>query len=401
MIDLLIRGGTILDGTGAAGFVGDVGIRDGRVVHVGPTTAEQATKSIDATGLMVAPGFVDVHTHYDAQLAWDPTASPSPLHGVTTVMGGNCGFGLAPAGPKHADYLTRLMARVEGMPLAALEHGLSWDWTSFGEWLSTLDGRVGVNAGFLAGHSVLRRSVMGDEATSGPASPEAVEAMVAALHEALAAGALGLSTSQVATHSDGDGNPVPSRFATPDELLALARAVRDHEGTTVEFILQGCLNGFTDDETLLMTDLSLAAGRPANWNVLGVSSLNPTGHLDRLEASTKAATRGAVVVALTLPHSMGVRLSFLSGAVLEGLPNWAPVMKLPVDERLAALADPAVRQRLADGAASPEAGVLTHLAKWHRLILAETFSPENASLTGRSVGDVAAERGQDAFDALL
>ena len=401
MTDLLLRGGTVLDGTGAPSFVGDIGIRDGRVVYAGPPTDEPATRTVDVTGLMVAPGFVDIHTHYDCQLAWDPSASPSPLHGVTTVIGGNCGFGVAPAGPEHADYLMRLMARVEGMPLAALSNGLSWEWTSFAEWLATLDGRVGVNAGFLAGHSVLRRIACGEEATVGPATDSSIDDMVAALHDALSAGALGLSTSQAPTHRDGDGNPVPSRFATKEELLALARAVRDHEGTTVEFILPGCLSGFTDEETELMGDLSLAARRPANWNVLGVSSLNPTGHLDQLESSTKAAARGATVVALTLPHSMGIRLSFLSGAVLDGLPDWGPTMSLPPGKRAAALADPSVRRRLAEGAASPEAGVLVHLANWRRLILAETFAPENAALTGRSVGEVAAERGQEPFDTLL
>jgi N-acyl-D-aspartate/D-glutamate deacylase len=397
-MDLLIRGGFVVDGTGAAGATRDVGISDGRFVP--PDAVAPGHRVVDADGLVVAPGFVDVHTHYDAQLSWDPTASPSPLHGVTTAIGGNCGFTLAPAGEEHAGYLMRMMARVEGMPLAALEAGLSWDWTGFADWLGRLEGAVGVNAGFLVGHSAVRRVVLGD-ASHEPASPAQVEAMARLVGEACAAGALGFSTSTAPTHNDGDGAPVPSRGASPDELVALAAAVRDHPGTTLECILAGCLNGFTDDEKELLARMSVAAGRPLNWNVLGVSSWNPEGHLSQLAASDHAAAAGGRVVALTLPHSMRIRLSFLSGFVLDGLPGWRDVLALPVPERMRALADPAVRRRLAAGAASEEAGVLRGLADWKRLELIETFAPENRRFEGRVVADVVAERGGDPFDVLL
>jgi N-acyl-D-aspartate/D-glutamate deacylase len=400
VLDLLIRDAEIVDGTGAPAFDGDVGISDGRITAVGDID-DLATKTVDAQGQTLAPGFVDLHTHYDAQLFWDPTASPSVQHGVTTVFGGNCGFTLAPVAADQQDYLTRMLARVEGMPLEALRAGLDWQWASFGDWLNRFDGRIAVNAGFLVGHSALRLAAMGEDAVGGQATPAQVERMVELLHEALADGALGLSTSQSQTHNDGAGQPVPSRSASRDELLALAAGVRDHPGTTLEAIIPGCLQGFSDDEVALLTGMSVAADRPLNWNLLGVSAANPAGHQGQLRASEIAAERGGRVVALTLPHAMKIRLSFLTGFVLDGLPGWRDTMHLPVPERLAALADPEVRRRLNDGAQSKDAGMLRGLANWERLIIVETFAPENDDATGRTVGEVAAARGGEPFDTLL
>jgi N-acyl-D-aspartate/D-glutamate deacylase len=399
MLDLLIRGGTVVDGTGAPARTGDVGVRDGRIVA--DIAGESATRTIEADGLVVAPGFVDLHTHYDAQLSWDPTASPSIFHGVTTVIGGNCGFTLAPAGEKHADYLMRMMARVEGIPVDALSTGLPWDWTSYEDWLGRFDGTIAVNAGFLVGHCALRRAAMGADAVEREATDDELVEMQRTLADALRAGGLGFSSTQSNTHNDADGRPVPSRVAPAAVLVALAGTVRDHPGTTLEFITAGCLSGFSDDEVDVMTGMSVAANRPLNWNLLGVSAANPDFHNHQLAASDKAAARGGRIVALTLPHVMRIRLSFLTGFVLDGLPGWRETLHLPVPERLRALSDPEVRQRLAAGANSPEAGMLRGLAKWERLDLAETFAPETAAYTGRSVGDVAAERGVDPFDALL
>jgi N-acyl-D-aspartate/D-glutamate deacylase len=399
MMDLVIRGGLVVDGTGAPGFRADVGIRDGRVVAIG-TVTEEAERVIDAEGCVVAPGFVDIHTHYDAQLFWDPTASPSPLHGVTTVFGGNCGFSLAPAGPDHAAYLSRMLARVEGMPLAALEAGLDWQWGSFGEWLARLDGNIGVNAGFLVGHSTLRRSVMGADAVGHEATEEQLAGMEEALHQALSEGAMGFSTSRAPTHNDGEGQPVPSRSATIDELERLAAAVADHPGTTIEMIVPGCINGFSDDEVALLTRISLLSGRAVNWNVLAVTAGNTEGTAHQLEASSAATAAGGQVVALTLPHTMSLRLSFETGAILDGLPGWREFFATSVDDRMAALSDPEVRRAMDERAQSEEAGVLRYLAGWARLVIAETFASEQKKFEGRTVGEVATVWDMDPWDAM-
>jgi N-acyl-D-aspartate/D-glutamate deacylase len=398
MLDCKIAGASVVDGTGSPRRRADVGISDGRITVVGEVDG-LSRRTIDATGLVLAPGFIDIHTHYDAQLFWDPSASPSPYHGVTTVVGGNCGFSIAPLAPEHADYVRRMLAKVEGMPIEALEAGLDWDWRSYGDWLDRLDGGLMVNAGFLVGHSALRRSVMGEAAVGSEASDEQLAAMVGLLHESLAAGGLGFSSSRAPTHNDGDGKPVPSRSATTEELVALAAAVRDHPGTTLEFI--PTVGAFQDEHMDLMASLSLAANRPLNWNLLAVTSQNPDGAANQLRASDYAAERGARVIALAVADPVEVRLTFLSGFILDALPGWSSTMSLPPAERIKALSDPDERRRLREGAASPDAGMLRTMANWKTMRIAETFSPDNDGLSGRLVGDIAAERGEDPFDTLV
>ncbi|MEI7593770.1 MAG: amidohydrolase family protein [Actinomycetes bacterium] len=400
MLDYLIKGAIVVDGTGADRFVADVGFRDGRIDAVGVIT-EDAAVVIDATGLVLCPGFVDPHTHYDAQLFWDPMATPSSLHGVTSIVAGNCGFTLAPVSGDGASYLIDMMARVEGMPKDALEQGVPWDWNSFGEYLDRLDGNLGVNAAFLVGHCALRREVMGEDAVGHEATPAQIDQMRVLLAEALNVGGLGFSTTQSFTHSDGDGDPVPSRWATPEELLTLCDEVAAHEGTTLEWVTDGCLSGFEDQEIDLMIDMSLRAQRPINWNVLTVDSAVPERSRDQLAASVEAERRGARVVALTMPTLVGMNMSFLTYCALHQLPNWGAILSLPITERMARLAEPATRISMEQDANSPEAGVFGRLTGWGRYRIGDTFSSANEGLKGRLVADIARERGVREFFALL
>lgn len=403
-MDLAIRNVTIVDGTGAPGRVGDVGIEGGRIVTVavgGSGEVAPAGTEVDGTGLMLTPGFVDPHTHYDAQLFWDPTGSPSNLHGVTTVIAGNCGFTLAPLAPGDADYTRQMMAKVEGMPLVALEEGIEWDWSTFPEYLSRLEGNLGLNAGFLVGHCALRRRVMGAEATEREATAEEIDRMRELLAEGIRAGGLGFSTTLARTHSDGEGKPVASRWAGEDELLALAAEVALHDGTTLEFASDGCLDGFDDDEVGFMIRFSRAANRPLNWNVLTIDSHAPERYRNQLAAMDRCADEGAKVVALTMPVIVGMNMSFLTYCALNMMPDWGPILGLPLEERMARLREPETRRFMEDRAASPDAGVFARLTGWDTYVIGDTFSAENDGLSGRRVGDIAAERGQGAFDTLL
>lgn len=403
MLDHVIKGATVVDGTGAPAYTADVGLRDGRIAAMGSVT-EQARTTEDASGLVLAPGFVDPHTHYDAQLFWDPYATPSLNHGVTTVAAGNCGFTLAPLNPgrpEDADYTRRMMSKVEGMSLVALEEGAPWNWHTFGEYLDALEGRIAVNAGFMVGHCALRRYVMGPDAVGGQPTGDQLARMLRLLHEAMDAGAWGFSTTQSATHSDGDGKPVASRHAEPAELLALSKAVGEHEGTQIEAIVAGCLDQFSDAEIDLLVEMSAAAGRPLNWNVLTVDASVPERVPRQLLASERARKAGGRVVALTMPILTPMNMSLGTFCALNLIPGWGPILGLPVPERIERLRDPDVRAEMLRRAGSKEAGVFRRLANFGRYVIGDTYSPRNEGLTGRVVNDIAAERGQDPFECLV
>ncbi len=405
MDDTLIRGGWVVDGTGGDRRRADVAITDGRITTIGPDldspSAAGAHRVIDAYGRAVCPGFIDVHTHYDAQVFWAGTLSPSPLHGVTTVIGGNCGFTIAPLSddPADGEYLMRMLSRVEGMPLESLREGVPWNWRTTAEYLDAVDPLLAVNAGFKVGHSAIRRVVMGEAATEREATDVEVAAMATLLHDGLSAGAMGFSSTWSTTHNDAEGRPVPSRHASREEVLALCSVLVDHPGTGLEML--AAAGGPVDDESRsLLCDMSLAAGgRQVNWNVMQVTASTVDECLQKLEASSYAAERGAKVVALTVPMVIAARLSMASGFVLDAIPGWAEVMFLPHEDKKRMLADPAERRRLDDLAQSDHP--FRRLANWGVMTIFDTVAPVNEGCAGRTVADIAAERDCGEFDALL
>ncbi len=405
MFDHILKGGTLVDGTGAEAIQADVGIEDGIITAIGDID-ESASEIHDVSGLVVCPGFIDPHTHYDAQLFWDPYATPSNLHGVTTALSGNCGFTLAPIkGEEDAAYLKKMMAQVEGMPLVSLENGLSWDWKEFSDYLDLLEGKLGINVGFLVGHSAIRRKIMGERAVGHEATSEEIEEMVAELKKCIKAGGLGFSSSQAYTHSDGDGQPIPSRWANSEEMLALAKATGELPGTTLEYITDGCMERFSEEEMDLMADLSVAANRYLNWNVLTVDAKHKERILHQLSMGKYAQERGGRVVALTMPTLVGMNLSFGFYCALYRLPDWEEILSLPAAEKTKKLKDPAVREFLYKRSQAPEAGVFLRLTGWDNYRIGDVYSKENKQFSGRTVAEIAREkggsgRGMNAFETL-
>ena len=385
--ELVIANGNLVDGTGAAARPGELGVRRGRIAALGRPgeLAPGAARVLDARGAAIAPGFIDIHTHYDAQVFWDRTLSPSSWHGVTSVVVGNCGFGVAPTRPAHRDLILRTLENVEGMSLDALRAGLGADWPfeSFGEFLGAIEERgAAIHVGALVGHTPVRTYVMGDEATEREARPDEIAAMQALVRGALRDGALGFATSKSPTHVGYAGRPVPSRAASRAEIDALAGCL----GEVGHGVLQCTIgSGLFVDE---LEQIQRAIRRPISWTALLGGMLGPTGHRGILERSAKLQAEGVRVVPQVSCRPLLFEFQFKAPFPYEALPCFKPVSQADLAGKKRIYADPAFRKVFGEQA-----------RRWRETAISSC--PTEPALEERSVADVAAERGVDPVDLVL
>jgi N-acyl-D-aspartate/D-glutamate deacylase len=346
-LDLLIRNGTIVDGSGAARYEGDVAVLDGRVVEIGRIRSG-AERVIDADGLIVAPGFVDGHTHMDAQVAWDPIGSCSCWHGVTTVIMGNCGFALAPCRPEEREWFARCLTAVEDIPTEAMLAGIDWTWETFPEYLATVDRLPkAINYGTYIGHSALRMYVMGKRALSEPATEEDLARMTAAVKEAIRAGAMGFSSSRATTHVTPDNTPVASRIAEWSEVDRLVGAMGEL-GAGI-FQVGPDISGGAAQRAFLarLKRVALESGRPVMFGTISSrQGVDPNPWIYQLEYLDECTAAGAHVWGQTTTRSINAIFSLKSYLPFDVLPAWRELRRLPLAEQKARLADPATRRAL-------------------------------------------------------
>jgi N-acyl-D-aspartate/D-glutamate deacylase len=363
--DMLVRGGTVVDGTGAPARRADVGIVGDRVVAVEPRLAGTAARIIDADGKLVTPGFVDIHTHLDAQLAWDPVASSSCYHGVTSVVMGNCGVTFAPCKPEDREYMAELMESVEDIPRDAILGGLPWDWVTYGEYLASV-GRMpkGVNVGGMVGHCALRQYAMGERSMGeDPPTPDDMATMCDLLDEAMRAGALGFSTSRTYLHRVPDGRPVPGTYAKPDELFAFADVLGRH-GAGVFESASRIGEGERDDADVPLTRAELAwmgevsrrSGRPVSFGLTQHDS-RPDLYQRVIDFAKEENATGAVVRPQTTARSVGVLFSLDTRSPFDRAPAWRELKSLYNGKKITAIRDAAFRARLIEEADVHQPGV--------------------------------------------
>jgi N-acyl-D-aspartate/D-glutamate deacylase len=394
--DLLIKNGRIIDGSGRPGFHGDVGVMGGKIVELGRLDGP-ARRVIEADGRVVAPGFVDNHCHYDAQVLWDPLCTFSCHHGATTVIIGNCSLALAPVRTREREKLAGMLSYVEAIPMDVLQAGVPWTWETFPEYMNTIGGRLGVNVGTLVGHSAVRLYAMGKSCSERDATADELEAMRRVVREALAAGALGLSLTRNMNHFDIEGQRIPAACAPESELFALADVLRE-AGTGV---IQ-CGGGTNPElKNRLLSRLSQACGRSVMYNTLLEQARQPGRWRTHLAHVEDTARQGIRAIPLCNPGSIVNRFTMKNCQVFRSMPTWLPILQASDEIKLTAYRDPETRVKLRAEVDAPLGPDSTFSKRWDLMIVEEPQLAKNRGLRGQNIAEIAKAQGKEPVDAFL
>lgn len=401
--DIVIKNGTVIDGTGAPRFQADVGIVDGKIKTIGVINGE-ARETIDATGQIVSPGFIDGHTHMDAQISWDPLGTCSVWHGITTVVMGNCGFTLAPCAAKDKHLVVRNLERAEDISGAAMEAGIDWTWETYPEYLDSVERLPkGINYSGYVGHSALRTYAMGERAFSEEASREDMEAMKSELADSIRAGAMGFTTSRTRNHQTPDGDPVASRLASWDEVKELVGVMGDLGAGIFEIASEEVSRDPKAQREYheRLRDLAVESGRPVTWGMFSTKRAPEIWgpYMDLLD---ETAAAGGKMFAQVHSRALTVMMSFETRMPFDGYPVWKEMRQKPLAEQEAALRDPEVRAKLV-AAANGENPNKTKAAgpEIRRMDYDCVFVMDSVEGPNKTIAEVAKERGVDPVDAMI
>jgi len=393
--DLLIKNGTVVDGTGSQPVQADIAVADGKIAEIGKIT-EGAKKVIDASDLTVTPGFIDHHTHYDAQICWDPVVSPSSWHGVTSVIMGNCGVGLAPCKPDVREIATWDLVNVEAIPFDVLAKGVTWDWETFPEYMDAAAKRgSGINLGFMAPLTPFRHYVMGEESMDRAATPEETTQIAALLREAMDAGAFGFSTTNGPQHIGYEGRPLACRLASRDELSAYGGMLKELGRGTIELALNDQPGVVTESDYALLDHLGTASNRPVTWLAMLSRDDKPDVCMQTLKQTEPLIKRGIVPQVTCKPLSVQVNLR--NPFIFANLECWNPVFNKSAEEQMQLYRNLDFRQAWRQTFEEPR----VFSGKWDRVDIQDVSNPALKKYEGKTVDDVARERGKTGLDTFL
>ncbi|MFT4561870.1 MAG: N-acyl-D-amino-acid deacylase [Gammaproteobacteria bacterium] len=393
--DLVIRNGTVVDGTGAARIRADVAVTDGRIVEVGKIDG-RAKETIDATDLIVAPGFVDPHTHYDAQICWDDVTSPSCWHGVTSVMMGNCGVGIAPCRPESREIAAWDLVNVEAIPFDVLKEGVTWDWETFPEYMDAAAKRgSGLNLGFLAPLTPFRHYVMGDESMERAATDDERGEIKGLLHEAMEAGAFGFTTTNAGQHVGFQGRPLACRLASEEELRAYCNVLRDLGRGTIELALTNEVSKVDASERALLDMLLTESQRPVTWLALLNRDDKPNACQETLVEVADLIERGGIPQTTCRPFI--IQIDLRTPFIFANMDCWNPVLNRTVDEQIAILSNTEFRSAFKEALKRP----LIFTSNWEVMTVLQVGEPAMEKYVGRRISEIAKERNVSPVDAFL